>query len=329
MEKGDMRKTILACLALVLLCMMFTNVNALIVIVDIELPKSVYSINDTVVIAGSMTADGDSVNNAVVAISVIAPAVNGSPNEPYVFRTLRTGAGVGFWKVVILNVSTCDEYANPKTLFYKGGNAFIDFSFKNIDTLDHYVKAAVYVQYSDNTPMNAFYPFAGNVIPQQEIRNIVSLPIPSSAITGQALVFVSLFSNDPEIDGYAYCPEETTFFYIGATTPLAPPQPEYFNMSFKIPKKDVKLGMYGVYARARWGGMYTPTDYESFNLILIGDIVRDNRIDMRDISAICALFGKREGDPGWNPDADLYPDGKIDMRDISIACANFGATGIA
>ena len=323
-----MRKTILTCLALVLLFMMFTNVNALVVNVDIEVAKNVYSVNEIVIINGTMTVDGAPVYNAVVVMAVIAPAVNGSSSEPYVLRTLRTGDAVGYWKVVIINVSTCDEYANPKTLFYRGGNAFIRFSFKNIDTLDHYVKAALYVQYSDNTPMNAFYPYAGNVEPQQEITNIVSLPIPASAIIGQTRIFVSLFSNDPEIDGYAYCPEGTSFFYIDATTPLAPPQPQHFNMTFKIQKKDVKLGTYGVYARALYLGFYMPTDYESFKVILLGDIIEDGKIDMRDISAIAMLFGKREGDSDWNPEADLYPDGKIDMRDISIACANFGATGI-
>ena len=57
-----------------------------------------------------------------------------------------------------------------------------------------------------------------------------------------------------------------------------------------------------------------------------GDVNRDGYIDTYDVDKIKALFGKREGDPDFDPDCDLNSDGKITVADILRAVGNQGLT---
>ena len=52
----------------------------------------------------------------------------------------------------------------------------------------------------------------------------------------------------------------------------------------------------------------------------------DNVVNMRDIGAICNVFGATPSAPDWNPNMDINNDGVADMYDIDIACSNFGKT---
>lgn len=200
-------------------------------------------------------------------------------------------------------------------------------TIKNIHVLTHHVEVAIYIQCSDNTPLKAFYPTGIDIEGGQEMHWIFSVPIPSNAPSGEAIIFANLYSDQPKTGGTAYCPEKNATFCIQSTTPKAPPQPQYFNITFKLPRKDVKLGNYNIYARSRY---ITSLASENifFNVILAGDIVKDYIINMRDIGAVCALYGTTEEDPDWNPDADLVKDGIINMRDIGAECNNYGKTAI-
>lgn len=295
-------------------------------ILDINMTtdKQVYDVGDPIEITGNMTADGTLVTDAIVALEILNPN-----NAPYLIRTVKTGEiPTGYWQVQILDLYTCDSQGNPKNLFKRGQMAYVTIKIKNINTLlSYHIKIAFYIQYSDNTPFIAYYPFETTIEAQQEITCIGSLPIPSSAISGEAIIFASIFSETPSKGGHAYCPEKTTSFYIESTTPTAPPQSQYFNISFKLPKTDVKLGNYTIYARSLYMNSLA-TEIKGFKVILLGDIVKDGKIDMRDIGEICKLYGTKEGDQNWNPDADLYVDGQINMRDIGRACNNFGKTAI-
>jgi hypothetical protein len=57
---------------------------------------------------------------------------------------------------------------------------------------------------------------------------------------------------------------------------------------------------------------------------IMGDINGDGKVDMRDISDICAAFGSYPGHPRWNFYADLNRDSRVDMRDIATVCSFFG-----
>jgi hypothetical protein len=50
----------------------------------------------------------------------------------------------------------------------------------------------------------------------------------------------------------------------------------------------------------------------------------DSSVDKCDIRFVAKLFGKNEGNPGWDYMADIVPDKSIDMKDIRTAAKNFG-----
>ncbi len=116
-------------------------------------------------------------------------------------------------------------------------------------------------------------------------------------------------------------------FYIDTTTPSAPALPPYFNINFKLPKTDVKLGNYAIIARSDYQGTLG-TAQKSIKVVLLGDLVKNGKIDMREIGALFTLYGSEEGAPDWNPEADLYKDGVINIHDVGRICNNFGETAI-
>jgi peptide/nickel transport system substrate-binding protein len=56
----------------------------------------------------------------------------------------------------------------------------------------------------------------------------------------------------------------------------------------------------------------------------IGDVNSDGYIDVFDLSALGVAYGKREGWPGYNPDADLNSDGICDGRDLALITWHWG-----
>jgi hypothetical protein len=311
-------------LTLILQVSLTKTTKAYIIDIDIATDKQVYNVGDPICIVGNVTANGTPVYDALATIEIQDPN-----NQLYLIRTVKTGENLtGYWQVQILDLYTCDSNGNPKNLFNKGKMAYALIKIKNINTLlSYHIKVAFYIQYSDNSPFMAYYPFETTIEPQQEMTFIGSIPIPTSAIPGEAVIFANVLSEAPSNGGYAYCPEKTTSFYIDTTTPLAQPQPQYFNIIFKLPRTNVKIGNYTIYAKSFYLNSIA-TEIRSFKVVLLGDLVKDGKIDMRDIGAICKLYGTRKDNPNWNPEADLYEDGVINMRDIGRECNNFGKTAI-
>lgn len=54
------------------------------------------------------------------------------------------------------------------------------------------------------------------------------------------------------------------------------------------------------------------------------DLNEDGRVDMADIAIVARAFGTREGDPRWDPRADITGDGYVNMRDVAIVASHFG-----
>jgi len=50
----------------------------------------------------------------------------------------------------------------------------------------------------------------------------------------------------------------------------------------------------------------------------------DDIVNMRDIGAICNVFGATPSASNWNPNMDIDNDGAISSSDLDIACSNFG-----
>lgn len=297
-------------------------VQASVLDVQLTIEKQVYNVGAPVLITTNATLDG-------APYSTLASVEIRDANDSIcLLRTIKTGDVSGkYWKINITELYTSDSYGNPKSTFNKGTIAYVSYSIKNIDVVTHHIKVALYAQYSDNTPLTALYPFDGDIESGQQISVITSLPIPSTAIQGEAKIFLGVFKDSPKNGGAPFCPEKTASFYIVSTTPTFPTQPETFNLTFSLPKKDVKLGNYTVYAAIEYY-VQTSFEFKQFKVVFLGDLVKDGIINMRDVTACVLLFQTTPSSPNWNPEADVDNSGKVDMRDVTFIVLRFGYTAI-
>jgi subtilase family serine protease len=60
-------------------------------------------------------------------------------------------------------------------------------------------------------------------------------------------------------------------------------------------------------------------------VILLGDLNDDGKVNIIDIAIVAKAFGKKHGDPDWNPSADLNNDKVINIVDIAIVAREFGS----
>ncbi|MFH1085525.1 MAG: hypothetical protein V1772_07165, partial [Chloroflexota bacterium] len=61
--------------------------------------------------------------------------------------------------------------------------------------------------------------------------------------------------------------------------------------------------------------------------LLEGDVVSDNRVNVRDASALAAAHGTSQGQAGYDPRADLNEDDTTNDADVSLLQANLGRRG--
>jgi hypothetical protein len=291
--------------------------------IDIKTNKQIYNVGEQATISTNITLDGNP-TASIAAIEIQNPYEN-----PYIIRTVATGDLTGKnWRVQILDIYTCDSYGVPKTTFNPGTFAYANLTIKNTDNYNTYpIKAGIYIQSSANTPLLAFYPLGMELPEGQTVSILFSIPIPSDAPQGEAKIFASLFTDTPKNMGYPHCPEKTATFYIKTTTPSMPPQPQYSNITLKLPDKNVKLGNYTIYAVTHYL-IQTKMEIKAFKVDLIGDIVKDGKIDARDVTACILLFGTTPQSPNWNPDADVNKDKIVNARDVSFLILNFGKTAV-
>ncbi len=65
------------------------------------------------------------------------------------------------------------------------------------------------------------------------------------------------------------------------------------------------------------GNVFFDVSNANFTIRLTGDANADGAVNCLDIAVVRAAFGKRTGQPGFNPAADFNNDGVIDIRDLS------------
>jgi len=59
---------------------------------------------------------------------------------------------------------------------------------------------------------------------------------------------------------------------------------------------------------------------------MIGDVNGDGIVDIYDVTLAAASYGSTEGDPNWNPDADVAPLwGVIDIYDLVTIASKYGS----
>jgi hypothetical protein len=60
--------------------------------------------------------------------------------------------------------------------------------------------------------------------------------------------------------------------------------------------------------------------------ILEGDVNGDGIVNVQDLTIVTLAYGRLEGEPGYDPDADLNLDGIVDMKDVVTVARNLGQT---
>jgi parallel beta-helix repeat protein len=57
--------------------------------------------------------------------------------------------------------------------------------------------------------------------------------------------------------------------------------------------------------------------------VLIGDLTRDGKVDIRDIAVAASALGSYVGHPRWNPIADMNDDNRVNIVDLCLIAKNF------
>ena len=74
-----------------------------------------------------------------------------------------------------------------------------------------------------------------------------------------------------------------------------------------------------VFLEIKYSGSITPVIE-----ILPGDVDGDCDVDNDDVELLLASYGKSEGDPGYNSNADFDHDGRVDLDDLLVLIKNYG-----
>ena len=56
------------------------------------------------------------------------------------------------------------------------------------------------------------------------------------------------------------------------------------------------------------------------------DLNKDGHVNIVDVVIVATSFGKKEGDPGWDPRADVNGDGVVNIIDLVLIGTHFGET---
>lgn len=299
--------------------------------------KQTFNVTDTVQFLGSVS-NGSAVPDALVFFEVDTPKGN-----PWIVRTFTTGQTpsppLGKWIVELLNVTPCDSSGTPQSSFSAGGSAGFDLAIRNNGLETEQVVVVLNAYYSNGVPFLLMTPINVTLQGGQTVGSLTwPVEIPVTAVSGQATVYASVFSDFPKNNGLPFSPEKSAVFNItsvnhGGTHPPSSSPLGSFNLTVPLTSIPLWLGNYTVFAITHYGPSIA-TNQTVFTVKLIGDLNHDGKIDMRDIAIVARAFNTVPGDHLWNAAADLSgptpgtPDGRVDMRDVSYVAREFGIVAI-
>ena len=291
--------------------------------------KNQYGLGETVSITGNLTSDSTPVEDALIAIEVRDPE-----DIPFTFRTRPTGSlSGGNWPLNFTQLFPSDSQGNPKYSFEKGSFLYIFLTVKNFDTASHPVIICITLYDSSGVPIGSWYPIS-TTLDANSSKSVFFLAtmIPDSAAEGAATIYANAYSDFPKDGGFPYCPEKVVTFQItesetSSKTTLTSESTSSasggFELTFKIPSGEAKIGNYTIYASSYYQETLVTTNV-TFEVILIGDINGDGEVNLLDAIALSKSFGYSEGEANFNPDADLNSDKIINILDAIMFSKHFG-----
>jgi hypothetical protein len=295
--------------------------------------KDKNNLGDPISTPGNLTQNDSPVTDALVALEVDDPHHN-----PFLMRTLTTGGTpAGPWQVELLQFITCSSAGNPQSDFRRGqyGGLGLKITVINNGATPQHVNVTVTLFYSNMVPFGIYDIINEDMSPgANETTYAYPLPIPDSALLGQAFAYASTLSAWPKNYGRALSPENFTSFNIvsgggGGGASYAPEEfqtlssPGEFNTTFRTNGYGGITGNYTVTATSFYELSYTSTQ-KTFNVYLAGDVNGDGKVRVDDVLYEAQHFGTNEGDPGWDPRCDWNGDRKVRVDDVLIVAQAFG-----
>jgi len=245
------------------------------------------------------------------------------------------------WTIEINSFITTDSNGDPQTAFKKGGNAWFKYNVTNNDVFESQTILIVVSLYDvDATPFKTHWirttVTAGTTFGEMFRIDLNGYDGGNWISTGSAVAYANVYTDWPAQGGYPYCPEKAASFTILPQSGLATNLPSYaapagessynsYHASVRLPP-NIPLGTYNITVSAYYRGFknaFTTCDYDR-EYEMRGDIIYNRKIDIFDIVAVAAAYGKTGGQPGWNPEADLDANGKVDIFDIVIVAGSYG-----
>jgi len=251
--------------------------------------KQVYNVGEKVYISGNLTEDGLPVSDAIVAVEVDNPK-----GDIFVIRTLNTGpVNQTQWPIEILELFPCDSGGNPKYNFQPGDSLAFKIKTKSNAANPLDIMITLCIIYSNKAPFTVRSPYVGSIGAGQTITITTSpISIPKKAVTGNTTIYANVYNVLPKNNGFAYCPETSTSFIIGAGGSGQPASNStgQFTLEISLSQIAVWLGNYTIYGTAKYS-FSVAFSTSTFEVILIGDVYPDGKIDMRDIAIVARAFG--------------------------------------
>ncbi|MEM3576955.1 MAG: hypothetical protein QXX51_00670 [Candidatus Bathyarchaeia archaeon] len=330
-RKSHLQTWLLLIILFLIICAKPTLSAVVTLEITVSTDKHRYGLNENVYINGTLKWQPYNISvNTVIGIEIRDPA-----NLPFAFRTRPSGTITSEnWLVNYTQLFSCDSNGYPKYSFKRGNNLYIFFEIKNFDTISsHAVIACITLFDANMVPIGSWYPLTTTLEPGAS-KSVLFFAdkIPSSAALGTATLYANAYTDFPKNGGYPYCPERTATFTITSSTSSSTSNliqyAETFDagtyeLSLRLPKTDARIGNYTVYASAYSEGQIATTN-KTFEVVLIGDINGDKVVDIFDAILMSIAYGSHNGDPKWNPNADLDNSGEIDIFDAIILSAHYG-----
>jgi len=304
--------------------------------------KQTYSPGDRILINGNLTLNNNTVSDGLVAVQVNDPKGNF-----LIMRTRPTGTNITkSWFVDILSiVPVRNGLGEPSYNFKRGDYVGFNVTIRNNEPSPHPVIVTVSIYYSNEVPLSALI-MHNDTMAGRETVSVISYPLirlPKDAPLGTAMVYASVLNPPlPKDRGFALSPEKTTSFTITSSTSslssenltastsyLVSTEGTY-NLTFKVPSVNAKLGNYTIYATSFYPVgpyPYLASNSLTFRVILMGDINNDGKVDILDLAIVAKAFGSYPGYPNWNPIADVNGDLTVDITDLALVAVHYGKTG--
>jgi hypothetical protein len=327
-----LRKTsIIVALTMLVLIATIPSAPAQTLILTVLTDKYVYNIGETVTIYGNLTQNSQPISGAFIALQL------NTPKGILLIRTVQTAPNITVYcPIYIWRVTPCDQNGNPKSSFSRNSRAYFKVELTNFSPDP--LTPLVTINPFDANNISIGYTFASGLILSGELTQmILQMIIPGDATLGTAKVYASAFTDWPELNGTAYCPEKSAAFQItlsggaGSSQSINAQKLDFttqstengtYSLSFRLhPTADT--GTYTIFATSQYQSEKVVIS-KIFLVGIKGDIDHDGTVGPIDLGILGAAWGSYPGDPNYNPDADLDGVPPIGPIDLGILGAYWG-----